>query len=86
MGRDSSVNVHTCCLQWKFDGYVTSDCGAVAGVTKAYPNTHYWGTSRTLWRASSGEHATPRSYPRLERATVPCPDITRHDMTRHDTT
>ena len=29
---------------WQFQGYITSDCGAVAGVTKAYPSTHYWGT------------------------------------------
>ena len=29
--------------EWGFDGYVTSDCGAVAGVTAAFPNdTHAW--------------------------------------------
>ena len=28
---------------WGFDGYVTSDCGAVAGVTAPFPNgTHAW--------------------------------------------
>ena len=27
---------------WGFDGYITSDCGAVASVTKATPTNHPW--------------------------------------------
>lgn len=28
---------------WNFDGYITSDCGAVASVTEAAPTSHPWG-------------------------------------------
>jgi beta-glucosidase-like glycosyl hydrolase len=29
---------------WNFDGYITSDCGAISGVSSPYPAIHNWST------------------------------------------
>ena len=42
---------------WGFDGYVTSDCGAVAGVTNPEPKTHPWSTSTAATLRQSGNAA-----------------------------